>query len=125
MTLAAVNNLSEIQKHACKMTCTLTEAYSEGSTLTDPIPKEGLLGLFILAIIVSLVIAGILWYFNIGEEPPAMKSAIAHPPYIGQAKKHYSNDPSGIVVRKLIITHSSRNFGMNMTDGHYAVPARA
>ena len=68
MTLAAVNNLSEIQKHACKMICTLTEAYSEGSNLTDPIPKEGLLGLFILAIIVSLVIAGILWYFSKDKE---------------------------------------------------------
>ena len=30
-----------------------------------------------------------------------MKLAIADPPYIGQAKKHYSNDPSGIVAEEV------------------------
>jgi len=76
MTLAAINNLSEIQKHACKMTCALTEVYSEGSNLTDPIPKEGLFGLFIMAIIFSFIVylsvAGILWPVNKEnkEEPP-------------------------------------------------------
>ena len=30
-----------------------------------------------------------------------MNFAIADPPYIGQAKRHYANDPSGIVAAEV------------------------
>ena len=72
MTLAAINNLTEIQQHACKITCTLAESYSEGgSTLAEPMSRIGLLTIIIAMAILSIACAA-TWHYLIKnkEEPP-------------------------------------------------------
>jgi putative lipase involved disintegration of autophagic bodies len=54
ITTAAISNLTEIQQHACKMTCTLTEHYSEGGAsiggISSPLVMAVILVMFVAAV---------------------------------------------------------------------------